>query len=79
MTEEKTFTTADVDNIIKGIQFRERVISALLTAIQRSVAAGDEPMYTNALRVVLDAQFRASTQKPDEQKPEGQNEPAEPE
>ena len=58
MTDEKTtFTVEEVDSIVKGIQFRERVISALLTAIQRSTVAGDDPIYTNVLRVVLDAQL----------------------
>lgn len=57
MSDPKTYTEEEVAAIAEGIRFRERVISAMLTAIQRSINAGDDPIYTNALRAVLSAQM----------------------
>lgn len=57
MPEPKTYTEEEVVAIADGIRFRERVVSAMLTAIQRSINAGDDPIYTNALRAVLSAQL----------------------
>jgi hypothetical protein len=70
-SELKTFTEEQVNNIIANVRFKEQVISAMMTAIQRSIAAGDGTEYTNALRSVLAAQMpQPPPKEPDEKKPE---------
>jgi hypothetical protein len=71
MAEPKTYTEEQVSEILAIVRGRERITAALLTAIQRSRMAGDDPVYTAALESVLNA-YNAPPQpqepeaKPDE-------------
>lgn len=64
--EKESFTPEEVNNIIMNVRFQERLISAILTAIQRSEAAKDEPVYTDALRTLLNARDAQRQPAPDE-------------
>lgn len=50
---DKTFTPEEVEAILARERVKERMISALLTAIQRARMAGDEKMYIDALGILL--------------------------
>ncbi len=51
MTE--TFTKEQVELMIVKERLRERIVSSVLTAIQRARNVGDEPIYINALAMML--------------------------
>ena len=64
MTEPKTYTEEEVAAIVKVVRGREQITSALLTAIQRSRAAGDDEVYTNALISVFNQFIGTSAPAP---------------
>lgn len=64
MAEPQTFTMEQVESMARAIREQERGISALCTAIQRSVIAEDNPEYTDALRKLLQAVSRGPQAAP---------------
>jgi len=76
-TELKTYTEEEVGQMIANVRFKERVVSVMLTAIQRSIASGDPQEYTDVLKSVLSAQMPKPAEpsepekKPDEVPVEG--------
>ena len=52
-TEHKTYTEQEVEQMLAQQRIQERTISALITAIQRSVAAGDAEQHTDCLKMLL--------------------------
>lgn len=65
--EPKTaYTPEEVQQLIMRERIMERRVSAMITAIQRSVSAGDAEIYTNALRGILAELTGAAQQLPQE-------------
>jgi len=69
MDEKHTFTEEEVAQMLNNERLKERVVSALLTAIQRAKMAGDDPIYVNALIRVLE-EFVGGQKPAEEKKPE---------
>jgi hypothetical protein len=55
--------------MLNNERLKERIVSALLTAIQRAKMAGDDPIYVNALIRVLE-EFVGGQKPAEEKKPE---------
>lgn len=70
MDEKHTFTEEEVAQMLDNERLKERIISALLTAIQRAKMAGDDPIYVNALIRVLEGFLGNANPKVEEKKPE---------
>lgn len=70
MDEKRTFTEEEVAQMLNNERLKERIISALLTAIQRAKAAGDDEIYVEALIRVLQEFVNVRREEPPDTKKE---------
>lgn len=70
MTDEPktSYTPEEVEQLLIRERIAERRVSALVTSIQRSIAAGDAEIYTNALKGIL-AELTGMPPQPPQEKP----------